>query len=55
MKPPKTGYGKEWVVKWLGNDGETMYSGAMTEEEAKRLVVAGHWHSKAFPVAEKIK
>lgn len=50
MKPPIGGYGKEHAVKWLGIDGETMYSGAMTKAEAKRLVVSGHWHSKAAPV-----
>ena len=55
MKPPRPGYGKEWAVKWLGTNEETMYSGAMTEEEAKRLVVSGHWHSKAFPMAERLR
>ncbi len=55
MTPPKKGYGKEWTVKWIGNNGETMYSGAMTQEEAKRVAVHGHWHSKAFPCIEKLK
>lgn len=56
MKPPRSGYGKEWVVKWCNvSNGETMYSGAMTEEQAKGLVRAGHWHSKAFPIAEKLR
>lgn len=55
MEPPRKGYGKEYAVKWLGIDGETMYSGAMTEEEAKRLVNASHWHRNAFPCMERLK
>lgn len=26
-----------------------------TEEQAKGLVLTGHWHSKAFPCAEKLR
>lgn len=56
MKPPRAGYGKQYVVKWVNvGNGETMYSGAMTEEEAKRLVVHGHWHRNACPCVERLK
>lgn len=55
MKPPKSGYGKEYAVKWVGNEGETMYSGAMTKEEAERVAAHGHWHRNAFPSIEKLK
>lgn len=55
MKPPKIGYGKDYAVKWIGIDDETMYSGAMTKEEANRLVCSGHWHRNAFPVAEHLR
>lgn len=55
MKPPIKGYGKEFAVKWVNvTNGETMYSGAMTEDEAKRLVLTGHWHANACPLIEKL-
>lgn len=56
MKPPRPGYGKEWVVKWLAIDtSETMYSGAMTQEEAERVARDGHWHHSAAPTVEKLR
>ena len=55
MQPPKPGYGKEYAVKWLGIDDETMYSGAMTKEAAEELWRNGHWHSRACPSVEHLR
>lgn len=56
MKPPRKGYGKEWAVKWINvGNTETMYSGAMTKEEAMRLVATGNWNKNACPMVERLK
>ena len=55
MKPPRSGYGKNYAVRWLNSaNDEVMYSGAMTEEEAMRVVHGGHWHIRAYPTMEKL-
>jgi hypothetical protein len=54
--PPQAGYGKNFCVKWLNIiNGETMYSGAMTQEAAQRLIDSGCWHSRAFPAVQELK
>jgi hypothetical protein len=56
VRPPKSGYGKNYAICWINvANNETMYSGAMTKEEAKRIVRTGHWHAKASPSVVALK